>query len=124
MMNRYEMIYIIDTGLEETARKEHLAGVVNEHGGQGNQLQCAGGGIARGGAGTGTMGSLHKTGSSCNGLNVLSHDWRKRGTGFPFFFPKRRLFPLHSVAFSVIIHARHILALRKAAPIVREEVKE
>ncbi len=25
MMNRYEMIYIIDTGLEEAARKEHGA---------------------------------------------------------------------------------------------------
>ena len=39
-------------------------------------------------------------------------------------FSKKRLFPLHCIGFSAIIRTRHILALQKAAPKVREEVKE
>lgn len=37
MMNRYEMIYIIDTGLEETARKElieKVSGLITANGGE------------------------------------------------------------------------------------------
>jgi len=37
MMNRYEMIYIIDTGLEETARKElieKVSGLITDNGGE------------------------------------------------------------------------------------------